>query len=58
MAVERKLGLVFLERTTRWGMNNLLKIVPVIRGAVAGTIDAVVLRRVGDTALAWFGETD
>ena len=58
MAVERKLGLVFLERTTRWGMNNLLKIVPVVGGAVAGTIDAVVLRRVGDTALAWFGETE
>jgi hypothetical protein len=58
MAVERKLGLVFLERTTRWGMNNLLKIVPVAGGAVAGTLDAMVLRRVGATALEWFGGTD
>ncbi len=56
MAVERKLGLVFLERTTRWGMNNLLKIVPVAGGAVAGTLDAVVLRRVGACALEYFGE--
>jgi hypothetical protein len=56
MAVQRKLGLVFLERSTRWGMNNLLKIVPVAGGAVAGTLDAVVLRRVGNTAVDWFIE--
>jgi len=56
MAVQRKLGLIFLERSTRWGMNNLLKIVPVAGGAVAGTLDAVVLRRVGNTANEWFGE--
>ncbi len=57
MAVQRKLGLVFLERTTRWGMNNLLKIVPVAGGAVAGTLDAIVMRKVGNTAIEWFIET-
>jgi len=57
MAVQRKLGLVFLERTTRWGMNNLLKIVPVAGGAVAGTLDAIMMRKVGNTAIEWFIET-
>lgn len=57
MAVQRKLGLVFMERTTRWGMTNLLKLVPVAGGAVAGTFDAVVMRQVGNTAIEWFIET-
>jgi len=56
MAVQRKLGLIFMERTTRWGMTNLLKIVPVAGGAVAGTLDAVVMRKVGHTAMEWFIE--
>ncbi len=58
MAVQRKLGLLFLERTTRWGMNNLLKVVPVLGGAVAGTIDAVILKKVGKTAVELFIESE
>lgn len=54
MAVQRKLGLLFLERATRQGAAGLVKAVPVAGGVVSGFVDAAVLRRVGNTAIAWF----
>lgn len=54
MAVQRKLGLIFLERATRHGAAGLVKVVPVVGGVVSGFIDAAVLRRIGKTAIKWF----
>lgn len=54
MAVQRKLGLLLLERATRHGAAGLVKAVPVVGGVVSGFIDAAVLRRIGNTAIEWF----
>ncbi len=53
-AVQRRLGLLFLERATRQTAAGLVKAVPVAGGVVSGMVDAAVLRRVGRTAIAWF----